>query len=256
MKNYLLLLLFSLNVLSVNSQNCGSIAINTNYDFEQNYFTKLTFGIKVDVAQAAPLLSLKAFLKNDTNSAQMALYTDLNNKPNSLITKTNILSNTLTDQIVNFTPAQNIIIQPGSYWVMLEFTTNSSLNYFRFSYPYNYYIEYYNYGYSFFTPTINQETPPHFQSTQIYVPLGLTLDCTASSTNFKDNTFVVFPNPAREDLFVKGLENSIGYNIYNVQGGLVQKGEASNHKAIPIGKLSTGIYFIKLDDQIIKFLKH
>lgn len=256
MKKYLLLLLLVLQQPFVIAQNCSSIPVNQNIEFTTHTFNNLTFGIKINILQAAPVISLNALLNNNVQSAQMAIYTNVDGRPYELITTTQTMTNTLVNKIVNFTPSQNIILQPGEYWLLLEFRSSYTMNFYRFSYPYNYYIEFYNYGNSFFTPTIATNTMPHYESTQVYVPLGITLDCTASADNFKDNTFVVFPNPAKENLFIKGLDTSILYTIYNMQGGLVQNGTVDSHKAIPIGKLSTGIYFIKLNEKVFKFLKH
>lgn len=256
MKKFILVLVFTFIFLQNFAQNCGSVAINQNQTLTTTRFTNLTFGFKITISQAAPLVSLNAIIQKDVTKAQMGLYTNLNNKPHSRVAVTNSIQNTVITKVENFIPTENIIIQPGDYWIMLELIGESKMDYVRLSYPINNYLEFNNGGISLFSTPTNFNFDPYYQTNNIYIPLGLTLDCTASALNFNENTFVIFPNPARENLYVKGMENKLSYQIYNIQGGIVQNGETTSQKAIPISRLSTGIYFIKLDEQIIKFLKH
>lgn len=65
--------------------------------------------------------------------------------------------------------------------------------------------------------------------------------------------FQVFPNPASEVLYIKGLQDS-SYEVYNITGIKVV-GENRSNK-IELIDLPNGTYIIKtIDGRLIKFLK-
>jgi hypothetical protein len=68
-----------------------------------------------------------------------------------------------------------------------------------------------------------------------------------------EKAFTVFPNPATSTLTVTSENSDIQpYFIYNLFGQLVQSGK---EKSIDISHLSNGLYFIKINHRVVKFLK-
>ncbi len=71
-------------------------------------------------------------------------------------------------------------------------------------------------------------------------------------TTEQQNTISIYPNPASSQLFVEGLEN-FDYEIYDRIGILVLKGKASE-TAVDISNLQAGMYLIKTDKGVSRFL--
>lgn len=65
-------------------------------------------------------------------------------------------------------------------------------------------------------------------------------------------SFLVFPNPAKENISIKSVDLLIGknYSIFDQVGKVVATGVlSSENMIIPINNLSTGIYIMKIDGQ-------
>jgi len=64
----------------------------------------------------------------------------------------------------------------------------------------------------------------------------------------------IYPNPATDIIFVKGLTEAKEYNIYDLTGKLVKKAQVYNH-SMNIKDLSDGIYLINIEQQYYKVIK-
>ena len=67
--------------------------------------------------------------------------------------------------------------------------------------------------------------------------------------------FTIYPNPVTNELYVKAAKNNMPFSIINNVGQTVLSGQHQFLKPIPTTILSKGIYFLKMDDKVIKFLK-
>lgn len=66
----------------------------------------------------------------------------------------------------------------------------------------------------------------------------------------------LFPNPARDRIFISGCQNSELYIIYNLIGVEVTRGRVSEIQSVDIDDLAPGIYFMKLKQgAAIRFVK-
>ncbi len=66
----------------------------------------------------------------------------------------------------------------------------------------------------------------------------------------------IYPNPVQDYLNVSGLKKSENYSIINAAGQKVMKGTVSENEKIDAQKLSSGLYFLLLENgSKIKFLK-
>ena len=56
----------------------------------------------------------------------------------------------------------------------------------------------------------------------------------------------VYPNPTQDYVYIKGLETSKTYEIYDILGSIVRTGSISNGQAIDISQLKSAIYMLKI----------
>ena len=73
--------------------------------------------------------------------------------------------------------------------------------------------------------------------------------------NNTTNKITIYPNPVTNELYVKAAKNNMPFSIVNNVGQTVLSGQHQFLKPIPTIILSKGIYFLKMDDKVIKFLK-
>ncbi|MFC0428661.1 M1 family aminopeptidase [Chryseobacterium scophthalmum] len=78
-------------------------------------------------------------------------------------------------------------------------------------------------------------------------------DNTLSTTDFKTDEFSIYPNPVKDELFVSGLKKEADYEIFTADGRLVKKGKSD--KKIQVSLLQKGVYFIKILNSNLKFVK-
>lgn len=71
------------------------------------------------------------------------------------------------------------------------------------------------------------------------------------------NQIKIYPNPASEVIQISGFEDSKNYKIYDMAGKSVLSGEMPNDGKIEILSLTTGIYFLSVQNgSFTKFLKY
>ena len=79
---------------------------------------------------------------------------------------------------------------------------------------------------------------------------------TTSVTETNKNDFSIYPNPSNGIIFVLSDNINSEYLITNILGETVMSGKiASENQQINVSSLTEGIYFIKIGDAIMKFLK-
>ncbi|WP_294311454.1 M1 family aminopeptidase [uncultured Chryseobacterium sp.] len=86
-----------------------------------------------------------------------------------------------------------------------------------------------------------------------------------NSTVAQDNTltvsetgkdeFALYPNPAKNELNLKGIDQPADFTIYFIDGKLVRKGTFQPEKQINISELVPGTYIFRINDKKVKFLK-
>lgn len=86
-----------------------------------------------------------------------------------------------------------------------------------------------------------------------------------NSTVAQDNTlaiseagkdaFALYPNPAKNELNLKGIDQATDFTIYFIDGKLVRKGTYQPEKPVNISELVPGTYIFRINDKKIKFLK-
>ncbi len=75
---------------------------------------------------------------------------------------------------------------------------------------------------------------------------------TKTDTNFK-----LFPNPSEEFVQILNIENPQSYILFSIDGIEVKRGTVAKNEKIPTQMLSSGLYFLKLENNhILKFIKN
>ncbi|RZJ37541.1 MAG: T9SS type A sorting domain-containing protein, partial [Chryseobacterium sp.] len=80
-------------------------------------------------------------------------------------------------------------------------------------------------------------------------------DNTLSVSDLTKQQFALYPNPAKNEINIKGIDKATDFAIYFTDGKLVRKGTYEPEKSINISELVPGTYIFKINDKIVKFLK-
>jgi len=83
----------------------------------------------------------------------------------------------------------------------------------------------------------------------------VTQDNMLSSTEFHAEEFALYPNPAKNELYLKGIGRTAEFTIHFSDGKLVRKETYKPGKPIDISELIPGTYIFSIKDKKIKFLK-
>ena len=82
------------------------------------------------------------------------------------------------------------------------------------------------------------------------------IEVEVSNIIIENNPMTVYPNPAKNELYVKFFTNEeTDYTIYSVTGTSVLMGRILNNGVINIEYLKSGIYFLKTKEGTVRFIK-
>ncbi|MET3538616.1 M1 family metallopeptidase [Chryseobacterium limigenitum] len=84
----------------------------------------------------------------------------------------------------------------------------------------------------------------------------VTQDNTLSTADLNIDKFSLYPNPAKNELYLKGIDKPTDFTIHFVDGKLVRKDTYQPNKAINISELVPGTYIFTIKEKNIKFIKH
>ena len=65
----------------------------------------------------------------------------------------------------------------------------------------------------------------------------------------------IYPNPVKDRLAVSGINKDQPYEILSIDGKLIKAGKYSSTKTIEVQALPKGVYFLKVSNQNLKFIK-
>ncbi|MBU4537643.1 MAG: T9SS type A sorting domain-containing protein [Weeksellaceae bacterium] len=80
-------------------------------------------------------------------------------------------------------------------------------------------------------------------------------DPALAAESVKKDEIILFPNPVKKELYLKGIAKMSDYEIYFVDGKFIKKGKYTLSNSIDVSQLSPGIYFIKINGKNLKFTK-
>ena len=81
------------------------------------------------------------------------------------------------------------------------------------------------------------------------IEYNIVMDGSSSVNQTANNSFIFYPNPVKDKLFVKvtDISASAEYEIININGSILQKGSISpDLSEINLTSLTKGFYFIKI----------
>ncbi|AZA54213.1 M1 family aminopeptidase [Chryseobacterium sp. G0201] len=81
-------------------------------------------------------------------------------------------------------------------------------------------------------------------------------DNTLSTADLAIDKFSLYPNPAKNELYLKGIDKPTDFTIHFVDGKLVRKDIYQPNKPINISELVPGTYVFTIKEKNIKFIKH
>ncbi|MDL2227757.1 T9SS type A sorting domain-containing protein [Odoribacter sp. OttesenSCG-928-L07] len=76
-----------------------------------------------------------------------------------------------------------------------------------------------------------------------------------SITNVEKSNFQIYPNPAKNELFIDGEIYNSNIEIYNIKGEKILTDKLTESKSINISSLPIGIYVLKIGNHYEKFIK-
>ncbi|KQT16799.1 peptidase M1 [Chryseobacterium sp. Leaf404] len=80
-------------------------------------------------------------------------------------------------------------------------------------------------------------------------------DATLGLEEIDLENFGLYPNPAKSEIFLKGIKKPFSYKIFSADARLVKSGVYQQSKPIIISNLSPGIYMFQIGDRNLKFVK-
>jgi len=80
-------------------------------------------------------------------------------------------------------------------------------------------------------------------------------DGTQGIAEKSSSDFGIYPNPAKAQLFVRGLDVQTTAHICDLTGKVILSQQISNGQAINVASLKTGVYFVKINTKTMKFVK-
>lgn len=84
----------------------------------------------------------------------------------------------------------------------------------------------------------------------------MTFDEVLGMREIVSENFKVYPNPARNELYINGDEfGPYPYVLFSMDGRLLLQGEVQNGDAIQIGDIPTGLYILKINNTSLKINK-
>ncbi|MFP3831865.1 M1 family aminopeptidase [Chryseobacterium sp. SIMBA_028] len=81
-------------------------------------------------------------------------------------------------------------------------------------------------------------------------------DANLSVSSVEKEKFGLYPNPAKNELYLNGVDKATDYTIYAIDGKLIRKDIYQPGKAIGISELVPGTYIFTVNEKHIKFIKH
>ncbi len=246
--------LFSQIIKAESDCSIGNLVETSNFKNDITLGMDKLMGIKFTLASEGTLKSINIIGSGTNDKYKMALYSDNNDAPDTLITFTNeaTIAKGFTQNSV--TP---VLLPAGNYWVMAvyKFGGGNVKIYAETVKTTKYYATDLVYGDDF------PKTGTGFVFYKgLQLLYSLTLDCgnTLSAKSLENNVALnAYPNPSNDYIKIAGLNSNVNYTIRGVNGNIVLQGITENQQEINLRNLAKGLYFITIDgfSDAIKIVK-
>lgn len=67
--------------------------------------------------------------------------------------------------------------------------------------------------------------------------------------------YKIYPNPVESQLFIEGLERTTEYFVYSIESKQVLSGNLYSNSSISLETLPAGIYLLRIEETVLKFIK-
>lgn len=81
------------------------------------------------------------------------------------------------------------------------------------------------------------------------------MDNALSTAEVQNEAVVLYPNPAKSEVFFKGIKKGEDFKIFSADGKLAKAGKYIPNESISISEFPAGTYFIKIKNLNLKFVK-
>ena len=88
---------------------------------------------------------------------------------------------------------------------------------------------------------------------KVNVLIRLNVKIPTINPEIEKSNISIYPNPTIDLLHISGINESIGYKVFNMSGIKIMEGETTN--IIPTDKLNPGIFILKLGDTVFSVVK-
>ena len=94
------------------------------------------------------------------------------------------------------------------------------------------------------------------QNTTFYIDdfKGPYLQGTASVNDFNSTVFSIYPNPAKDKVYINNLNGTKNIRIFDINGRVIKE-QVIESNELSIESLSNGLYFLEINGQVKKLLK-
>ena len=83
----------------------------------------------------------------------------------------------------------------------------------------------------------------------------VTANFVSSIEEFESGFIGIYPNPAVDVIYVKGLNIESGYSVIDLMGRVILSNSGYESDAIDVSSLPSGVYFLQCDGKAIRFIK-
>lgn len=246
--------LYFLDIECTPASDCTIGNYEATSDFvESPHTANVITGSKYHLAEQGLMKSFDLIGNNTGSRVQMALYSDDNGAPGTLIYYSTI--GTVSQGRTSF-PVTPYHLVAGDYWIMAiyeDYGTHSDVSYSTSTEIYNYYK-----SHTFGEPFPNDAS--NFDLT-VGKEFLYFVDTICQSTLSIDEpelkqSIKLFPNPASENITISGLRFKEKYTMYDSLGRIMMKNYIENKQSIAVQNLNPGLYFLKFENgQTLKFIK-
>ncbi|MDC0584745.1 T9SS type A sorting domain-containing protein [Bacteroidales bacterium] len=84
--------------------------------------------------------------------------------------------------------------------------------------------------------------------------IDISIETTGLKAATSNSQLTLFPNPVQTELHIKGLNRQVEYTIFNMLNAKIQQGSTQANK-VNIRELKNGIYFIRIENELLQFVK-
>lgn len=249
----LLFLLLPVAVAPVSAQSCNigyedvTGFDNTNSPFAENYLV----GTRYSLETVGVLNSINLVGRNTGAQVQMAVYTDLNDQPGTLLAVSGI--GTVGEGVISF-PVSPLQLQPGLYWILAIYDTPGAHSYVRTT-PEGRIC-------SFKMLPFGSAIPGSGAGFSSYIGTDFSYFLGISCGNLGNPDYAyeglhLYPNPVEDILHLSLPSGRWGaiFQLINIYGATVSSGKCEA-TGIDVHNLAPGVYMLKLEGApTLRFIK-